>query len=592
MKSKRLLVYYLNLLILSQTQLFAQDNADFITKFEKSNGTETVTYAEGIAYYENLTSHFATIKMMKMGGTDSGKPLHLVLYSADKDFDIKSNKDKNKAALLINNAIHPGESDGVDASMLFLRDIAEGKILKKEMKDVLVAIIPFYNIGGALNRNSTTRVNQNGPKAYGFRGNARNFDLNRDFIKNDTRNSSAFAQIFHQLDPDILIDTHVSNGADYQYVMTLVYPQPDKLGDPLKTFQTNTLLPYLFKDMEENKFEMTPYVNVFGRTPDSGIRQFADWPRYSSGYAALFNTIGFMTETHMLKSYEKRVAATYNFMKATTAAMNKYKNQLLEKRRSAKEMVKTKLTFPIQWELDTSRHQMLSFKGYEGSYIDSKVTNQKRLFYDKHKPFTRSVKYYDYYQASLTVTKPDYYIIPQGWHNVIDRLKLNNVQIETLEKDTVITVESYKIADYKTNVRAYEGHFYHYNINLNKQEEKLAFSEGDLIIPVNQPGNRFIVEILEPEGVDSYFKWNFFDGILQAKEGFSPYVFEELAESILKENADLRTEFNNKKVGDEQFANSRYNQLYFIYQHSKYFEKAFMQYPVYRINASGNSSKF
>jgi hypothetical protein len=31
-----------------------------------------------------------------------------------------------------------------------------------------------------LNRNSTSRTNQNGPEEYGFRGNARNFDLNRD----------------------------------------------------------------------------------------------------------------------------------------------------------------------------------------------------------------------------------------------------------------------------------------------------------------------------------------------------------------------------------------------------------------------------
>ena len=71
----------------------------------------------------------------------------------------------------------------------------------------------------ALNRNSTTRTNQNGPESYGFRGNARNYDLNRDFIKSDTKNAKTFAQIFHLVQPDVFIDNHVSNGADYQYIL-------------------------------------------------------------------------------------------------------------------------------------------------------------------------------------------------------------------------------------------------------------------------------------------------------------------------------------------------------------------------------------
>ncbi len=570
--------------ILNITSLFAQSNDEFITVFEQSNGTETATYQEGMDFYSALANRYSTIKLLKMGMTDAGKPLHLVLYSADKDFDVKKAKANDKSILLVNNGIHPGESDGIDASMMLLRDVAKGKILKNEMKDVMLAIIPFYNIGGVLNRNATTRVNQNGPKAYGFRGNARNYDLNRDFIKNDTKNSTAFAEIFHLLDPEILIDTHVSNGADYQYVMTLVYPQPDKLGGYLQKFQTETLLPYLFKDMAENKFEMTPYVNVFGRTPESGIRQFADWPRYSSGYAALFNTIAFMTETHMLKPYKQRVSATYNFIHATVTAMSRFKAALKSARSKAKKEMKEKEMFPLQWELDTSRYQVLNFKGYEGSYIDSKLTKQKRLFYDRKKPFTKPVKYYDYYAVKKSVKKPDYYIIPQGWHNVIDRLTSNNIKLQRLEKDTLLKVEAYTIQNYKNSNRPYEGHFFHTDIELNKLEQIKPFAKGDVIVPVNQAANRFIIETLEPEGIDSYFKWNFFDAILQTKEGFSSYVFEELALEVLQQDAALKESFENKKADDKDFSNSRYRQLYYIYQHSKYFEKAFNQYPVYRLN--------
>ncbi len=571
-----------------QVNLLAQSTNDFLTVFEKSNGKETATYQQGIKYYFSLANQFPTIKINEIGMTDAGKPLHLVLFAKDKVFDLAKIKVTNKTILLVNNGIHPGESDGIDASMMFLRDVAFGKILKNEMDDVMVAIIPFYNIGGALNRNSTTRVNQNGPASYGFRGNARNFDLNRDFIKNDTKNSSAFAELFHLLDPDILVDTHVSNGADYQYVMTLVYPQPDKLGGQLQEFQTKTLLPFLFEDMKKNNFEMTPYVNVFGRTPDSGIRQFADWPRYSSGYAALFNTIGFMTETHMLKPYTQRVAATYNFIKATVVAMSKYKVQLKEARSKTKQGMKYKTTFPLQWKIDTSRHQVLDFKGYEGKYINSELTDQKRLYYDKAKPFTKPVKYYDFYRPSVTVEKPEYYIIPQGWHNVISRLKINQIKMMELKTDTTLSVEAYSINNFKSNKSPYEGHFFHFDVDVLKQNLRKTFSAGDMLIPVNQENNRYIIETLEPKGVDSFFKWNFFDPILQTKEGFSPYVFEELALEVLNENPSIKKAFEDMKSKDENFRKSRYRQLYFIYQRSKYFERSFKQYPVYRFNSSAN----
>ena len=102
----------------------------------------------------------------------------------------------------------------------------------------MIVIIPVYNVGGALNRGSYSRANQNGPEAYGFRGNARNLDLNRDFIKCDSRNARSFNRLFNQWKPDVFVDTHTSNGADYQYVMTLISTQKDRLGGALGEFLT------------------------------------------------------------------------------------------------------------------------------------------------------------------------------------------------------------------------------------------------------------------------------------------------------------------------------------------------------------------
>lgn len=117
----------------------------------------------------------------------------------------------NKRIILINNGIHPGEPDGIDASMLLARDIVTNKV--KLPDNVVLAFIPVYNIGGCLNRSAFYRVDQNGPEEFGFRGNSQNLDLNRDFIKSDSKEARSFAEIFHLTDPDIFLDNHVSNGS-------------------------------------------------------------------------------------------------------------------------------------------------------------------------------------------------------------------------------------------------------------------------------------------------------------------------------------------------------------------------------------------
>ena len=155
--------------------------------------------------------------------------------------------------------------------------------------------------------------------------------------------------------------------------------------------------------------------------------------------------------------------------------------------------------------------------------------------------------------------------------------------MKRFESDTTIVVESYKISNYETRKNAYEGHYPHYNANVIKIEEKTTFKKGDYYVSTHQYGKRYLIETLEPQAPDSFFNWNFFDTILQQKEGFSPYVFEDEALDILNKNPELKKEFNKKKETDSQFATNWYAQLNWIFKRSNHYEKAHLQYPVYRI---------
>ncbi|SHK85165.1 Zinc carboxypeptidase [Chitinophaga jiangningensis] len=557
---------------------FAQQ---LLTRYERSNGNETATYQEVIAYYQQLTKKYPQIKMLEMGNTDAGYPLHLVIYSPTKDFDFTSLHKKDKRIILINNGIHPGEPDGIDASMMLLRDLAQGKASIPD--NIVLAVIPVYNIGGALNRTTFFRVDQNGPDAFGSRGNGQNLDLNRDFIKTDSRNARSFQQIYHLTDPDVFIDNHVSNGADYQHIMTLLATQHDKLGGPMGEYLHKTFTPTLYQLMKEKGYDLVPYVNHFGETPDSGWVEFDDSPRYSSGFTTLFHTFGFVPETHMLKPYPQRVQATYALMQCFIKFTSDNSSTIRDLRNDTKKAVRTQAQFPLDWQFDMRKYSLITFKGFAAGHKPSNISGLPRLYYDRTKPYTRQVKFYNFANATNFVDKPKAYIIPQGWWPVIDLLKNNKVIMQPLQKDTTIYVATYHIADYKSYTKPYESHFPHTDVKVTTTMDSIHFRKGDFYIPMNQVANRFLIETLEPTAGDSYFAWNFFDGILGQKEGYSPYVFEDTGYEWLKQHPEVQAELEKKRAADTAFANNGAAQLKWVYQHSPYAEPEYMRYPVFRV---------
>jgi len=535
---------------------------------------------ETFDFYKKLRDSFATVFMGDAGLSDAGYPLPYICYSSDSDFDKENIKRDGRLVILINNDIHPGEPDGVDACMMLLRDAAKGKI--KVPKNIVLVVIPMYNLGGALNR-GRSRANQNGPKSYGFRGNSRNLDLNRDFIKCDAAETIGLEDLFTKLSPDIFIDNHVSDGADYQHTMTLLATQHDKLGGATGEYMYNTFTPSLYKDMKQRGYDMVPYVNDFDKTPETGWREFYEPPRFSSGYAALFRILAYVPETHMLKPFKDRVKATYALMLSFIKEGSAHAAEIKKVRADDLAALGNKNEFALDWQADTTRCDSILFKGYEAAYKPSQVSGLPRLYYDHTKPFTKKVPFYDHFVPSKTVTAPKAYIIPKTWVSVISQLRNNGVNIRRFSRDTTMTVTAYHIDNYETTPHPYEKHYLHKNVQVTPDNISMRFYAGDYYIPSDQAAKRYIIETLEPTAPDAFFAWNYFDGILQQKEGYSSYVFEDIAADLLKKDSVLKKQLEEKKRNDTIFAADGAAQLDFVYKHSPYFEQSYLRYPVYRL---------
>jgi len=557
---------------------FAQS---FPTLFEQTKGEQSPDYFSIISWWKKLDAASPFIHLQEKGSTDAGFPLHLILISSDRDFTLSSIRKKGKAIILVNNGIHPGEPDGIDASMLLAREIALKPALLP--RNVVLAIIPVYNIGGALARSSNYRVDQNGPAEKGSRGNSQNLDLNRDFIKADSKEALSFSRMFTELDPDVFIDNHVSNGADYQHVMTLLTTQHNKLGGDLGEFINQKFEPALYRSMKTRGWDLVPYVNHFGDTPDKGWPEFWDSPRYSSGYAALWNCFSFVPETHMLKPYQQRVAATADLMRSFIEFTAANSAEMIRLRKEARAMQLVQDSFPIGWKWERIKSVQIPFKGYASAMKASEVSGQPRLYYDRSKPYEMQIPFYNQYTDTLRVARPKAYIIPVGWWKVIERLRANGIKMQQLQRDTTISVEWYRIENYQASQRPYEGHHINSSITVSTHRDEIKIVASSWYIPLNGAASRFLIETLEPQAEDSYFAWNFFDAVLGQKEGYSDYVFEETAAAFLNTHPDVRAKLEARRSADSAFAKNGRAQLNFVYQNSPYYEPAHMRYPVFRV---------
>jgi hypothetical protein len=546
------------------------------------DSNSTPTYEEAIRWWKKLGKSSSRVKVVEFGTTDAGLPLHVVVLDYGRAQKLKAyGSNRKKQLLLINNGIHPGEPDGVNASIELAYQLVTDSSI--QWQNTVVAIIPFYNVGGSLRRNSHSRANQNGPESYGFRGNAQNLDLNRDFVKCDSRNARSFAELIQILDPDLYVETHVSNGADYQYTMTYLPAQEDKIGKILGKQYIDEWTPFLRKRMESAQFPMVPYVNVHGTPPDNGYTTFYDSPRYSTGMLTLHHIPGYITETHMLKPFESRVKATYQFLLAAVGLVNTFEIKEYKIRSRQSELAID--TLPIHWEVDLTDTTRLAFMGFEHRYEPSKISGLPRLVYDRNRPYTKPVDYFGTMLPTQWSVVPDFMIIRGGYNDVIDRLKWNGVDLQRIEQDTTMKLRVQYIENTQSIPSPYEGHFLHYETTVHDTIESITVYQGDYWVRTQSDKRRFLVNTLDPRAPDSYFNWNFFDPILQRKEYFSSYVFEDLAMELLKNDTALNNQweaFKRTPSFNENFKNNARNQLHWIYTHSVYSEPVYRQYPVFQ----------
>ncbi len=566
------------------SSVFPQAFNEWRTYFESSGFLATPRYEESMSYFERLAeySEYATFK--SFGISPQGRELNYLVVSESHSFDPVSAKATGNPILLIVNGIHSGEIGGKDACMLLLRDILISEEKLDLLDNVTLLIVPIFNVDGHERMSPYNRINQNGPEEMGWRTTAQNINLNRDWLKADAPEMRFMIKLFSEWIPDFLIDTHCTDGADYQYTITYAVERFGNIYSKTGQWLKSEFIPSLERGVEEKGFLVHPYVNLkeWRKGLDEGIIYEPATPRFSIGYAAIQNRPSLLIETHMLKPYKDRVYSTKAMIEITLEFINNNPEELLQLNKEADEksielFVKNNNYLPISFDR-TENFEEIDFKGYDYSWEHSNISGGEKLVYTNNKK-TFKLKYFNDVVVSDSVDVPKGYLIPQDWYFLTERMKLHGIDIQQIGNDTLIFVKRYKFMNVKFDEIPYEGR-HMVSFDVDEYKENLNVEKGTYYVSTNQVTLRVIVNLLEPKAEDSFVRWGFMNQIFERKEYYENYVMEKIASAMLENNPDLKNEFEEKLTNDKEFKNDPQARLDFFYKRSPYIDKNFNLYPI------------
>ncbi len=586
MKYSSYFIFFISFLVCSKiSNSQTKSTNDWQTQFEKSGYLKTERYDETINYFKKLESHSSEAKLIPFGVSPQGRNLYCFIVSKDKAFTPAKANRTNKPIIFIESGIHAGEIEGKDASMILLREILITKEKQNLLDNVILMIVPIFNVDGHERFNKYNRINQKGPEEMGWRTTSQNLNLNRDWMKADAPEMQSMLKLLSKWLPDFLVDSHTTDGADYQYTITYAMEKFRNINYETRIWIKNKFIPFMENKVEAAGYLVAPYLEFKDRDWTKGIVDWAATPRFSQGYWALQNRPGLLIETHMLKPYKDRVFSTKAMFEAVIEYANKNPKELLELNKKAdensiKKYGDQKSYLPLNFKL-SDEHSNPFFKGIKSESDSSWISGSTKTVYTGEK-INLEIPYYNIMNVEDSITAPKAYIIPKEWSEIVDRIKLHGIKVDQLESPQTFVVKKYKFKNVKFASYSYESR-QQVDCDYDEYTDTVKMPRGTFLVYTDQRTIRVILNLLEPKSGDSFLRWGFFNSIFERKEYFENYVMEKVALEMMKENPSLKNEFEKKLESDEKFRNNPRERLNFFYERSQYYDKEFNVYPVMRL---------
>jgi hypothetical protein len=557
------------------------------TKAERTDFAETARYEETVALARKLDAASPWVRYETFGVSGEGRALPLLVVAKTPGITPAQAHAAGRAVVLVINCIHAGEVEGKDASLMLVRDLVRRKdpVLDK----LVLLVIPIYNTDGHERFGPFNRINQNGPREMGWRVNARNLNLNRDFVKADAPETRALLKLWQKWRPDLFFDNHTTDGADWQYDVLYSTPVWQTQHPAVARWAREHLVEKAFPALAQDGHVVGPNFTLRdSRNPLAGVEDVDMAPRYSSGFATLQNRPSILVETHMMKPYRQRVTATYDLMRRVL--------QELADPTSLRAAVGEADREVSRWaeRYDPARLVTLAvrpsgpgvpftLRGYRYTISKSKVSGADAITWDRAHPQEYQTRLYADAEPAVRVAPPLAYLVPPEWPELAERLRLQGLRVTTLSEAAEVPIESYRIVDPQWEAVSFEGRVMLSRFKAEPVRERRSFARGSFLVKLDQPQGKAALHLLEPEAPDSLLRWGELNAVLEQKEYAEAYVMEAEAARMLAKNPALEAEFARALAADPKLAASPRARLDFFFRRSPYWDTRVGRYPIGRV---------
>ena len=571
---KRLLTICALMLLMSTACTTTKPSPEeLITLVEQTDFVQTPKAEQTMAYFQKLADYSPMVNLSTFGQSAQGRDLVAVVLDKDGLQDPEKIRKKGRAIILVESCIHSGEPDGKDATMIFIRDmIVENKDIEL-LDNVSFLFIPILNIDGHEDFRATNRINQNGPAELGTRNTAQQLNLNRDFLKADAPEMRAWLKLYNEWMPELFIDVHVTNGADFQYVTTYaIENHGTMMEEGLRQWTTDVFEKQLNEQMTEVGFPMFLYASFRNsNAPEQGIFINIYDPRYSEAYAAARNRIGLLLENHIYKPYKQRVMCTIEAIRASARIIGQNKAELFEVVERADKAVSSpeyrRKPMDLTYKAVNRDSVWIDYLAWERETVKSDLSGADWTRHNYDKPITVKAPLITSYDATSSVQLPEAYIFMPQWTDVIELFDLHDIKYTRLTEPKKIEVETYRYNGATFSTRQSEGRIPVIKTDYTTQTETLEYPAGSILIDMNQPSGRIAAWLLEPSAPGSLVYWGFFNQVLQPTNEFWIRLgyMEEKGRELLAKDSALKAEFD-ERMKDPAFAGDSNAILNFFYE--------------------------
>lgn len=585
--------YFLfSLFLLISVPSFGQQNTkqEFLTFYETHGFNETPRYSQTIDFCNLLAKNSNMVSYLSIGTSPQGRDIPLLILDKDGLTNPNEIRAKGRSIILAEASIHAGEPDGKDAGLMLIRDIAIYNKYEGILDSVSLLFIPIINVDGHEDFGTHYRINQNGPLEVGARVTAQKYNMNRDFIKADAPETRALLKLYGQWMPELFIDIHVTNGADFQYVSTYGLDHCGFLPPNLLKWSTNVYEAKLREKMQDSNFPIFPYFEFNNyNNPSAGVLPDNFPPQYSNGYASANNRLGLLIENHIYKTYKERVTSAYLMLKHSMEIIGSNSYSLQKEITIADNFVASQSlsndSLPLMFIHDYKENNIVDFLAWETVTKTSDLTGAQWTYSNRNSPVTIKMPFYTSYKEDLKIKLPFAYIIPREQIATIELLDIHTIKYERLDTNTIYSAHTYRFINPEWSKFPYEGRIT-LKSDFSEQIESVKCNEGDVIVYTNQAKIKLVAHMLEPKSPTSLVYWGFYNNYARPTTEFWIRLnyMEVKGRELLTKDPELRKEFELKKQQDKKFASDPNSILqFFMTKVRSNIEQDANRYPVIKI---------